>query len=136
MSAPAWRQALNKSLDSNKHLKYSQFFQLATVRPDGRPSNRTVAFRGFLEKSDRLTFTTDTRTQKNKDVDHMHWAEICWYFPDSREQYRLLGQLTLIGEGSTDKELSQERLKAWKECSETNRKWFSGPDPGKPKADT
>lgn len=61
MSAPAWRQALNKSLDSNKHLKYSQFFQLATVRPDGRPSNRTVAFRGFLEKSDRLTFTTDTR---------------------------------------------------------------------------
>lgn len=40
----------------------------------------------------------------------MHWAEICWYFPDSREQYRLLGQLTLIGEGSTDKELSQVSL--------------------------
>lgn len=30
----------------------------------------------------------------------------------------------------------QERLKAWRECSETNRKWFSGPNPGKPKAQT
>ncbi len=30
----------------------------------------------------------------------------------------------------------QERQKAWKECSETNRKWFSGPDPGKPKSQT
>lgn len=30
----------------------------------------------------------------------------------------------------------QERLKAWRECSETNRKWFSGPNPGKPQAQT
>lgn len=50
------------------------------------------------------------RTQKTKDLAHKDWAEICWYFPDSREQYRLLGHLTLIGKDSKDKELSEVRL--------------------------
>ncbi len=47
------------------------------------------------------------RTQKTKDLAHMNWAEVCWYFPDSREQYRLLGHLTLVGKESQDKELSE-----------------------------
>ena len=59
--AVAWKSTLNKALEANKHLKYSTFFQLATVRPDGRPSVRTVVFRGFLDDSTKITFTTDTR---------------------------------------------------------------------------
>ena len=47
------------------------------------------------------------RTQKTKDLSHKDWAEACWYFPDSREQYRLQGHLTLIGKDSSDKELSE-----------------------------
>lgn len=59
--AVAWKSTLSKALEANKHLKYSTFFQLATVRPDGRPSVRTVVFRGFLDESTKITFTTDTR---------------------------------------------------------------------------
>ena len=31
-----------------KHMPYAKYIQLATVKPNGRPSNRTVVFRGFL----------------------------------------------------------------------------------------
>lgn len=62
MSAAApWRSALLKSLDLNKELKYSTFFQLATVRPNGKPANRTMVYRGFVGESTKLTFTTDSR---------------------------------------------------------------------------
>jgi hypothetical protein len=62
MSATApWRSALLKSLDLNKELKYSTFFQLATVRPNGKPANRTMVYRGFVGESTKLTFTTDSR---------------------------------------------------------------------------
>jgi hypothetical protein len=30
------------------------------------------------------------------------WAELCWYFPDSREQFRVAGKLTLVGEDFPD----------------------------------
>ena len=59
--AVAWKSTLNKALEANKQLKYSTFYQLATVRPDGKPSNRTVVFRGFLDDSTKITFTSDTR---------------------------------------------------------------------------
>ena len=62
MSAAApWRNALLKSLDLNKELKYSTFFQLATVKPNGKPANRTMVYRGFVGESTKLTFTTDSR---------------------------------------------------------------------------
>jgi len=64
MSATApWRSALLKSLDLNKELKYATFFQLATVRPNGKPANRTMVYRGFVGESTKLTFTTDSRYQ-------------------------------------------------------------------------
>ena len=59
--AAAWRSALMKSLEANKAVPYRKFMQLGTVRVDGRPSVRTVVFRGFHNDSDQITFTTDTR---------------------------------------------------------------------------
>lgn len=44
-AAPQWREMLQRSLKKNKSLPYSRYVQLATVRPDGRPANRTVVFR-------------------------------------------------------------------------------------------
>ena len=43
-----WRHLLNASLAANKSLAYSRYLQLATVRADGTPSNRTVVFRCVL----------------------------------------------------------------------------------------
>lgn len=60
MSAP-WKQLLQQSLRKNEALRNAKYFQIATVRPDGRPANRTVVYRGFLWDTDRVTFVTDLR---------------------------------------------------------------------------
>jgi hypothetical protein len=86
-----WKSSLLQSLEKNSKLPYSkvgpychlrccsfykyfeggvgcqiacakQFFQLATVKPDGKPANRTVVYRGFDSESERMLFTTDTRS--------------------------------------------------------------------------
>jgi pyridoxamine 5'-phosphate oxidase len=41
----SWKEKLFRSLEDNKSLAYSKYVQLATVKPDGRPANRTVVFR-------------------------------------------------------------------------------------------
>lgn len=46
---PAWRSAVLTAIKKNdKHMPYAKYFQLATVKPNGRPANRTVVYRGFL----------------------------------------------------------------------------------------
>ncbi|KAK9823447.1 hypothetical protein WJX72_002831 [[Myrmecia] bisecta] len=130
----AWRQALTKSLDANSKVPFSKFFQLATIRHDGRPTNRTMVFRGFYKDTDRLTFTTDIRSKKYDDLrTHSKAAEICWYFTESREQFRLNGDLTVIDKDEEDPELVQARKQAWSEMSTSGRSWFTWPKPGLPR---
>jgi PPOX class probable FMN-dependent enzyme len=131
--AVKWKDALLKSLDKNGKLPYSKFFQLATVKPDGKPANRTVVYRDFVGDSTRITFTTDTRTRKVEDFTKQPWAEICWYFPETREQYRLGGNLTLIDENATAEADKEARQKTWEEMSKSLRAWFAGPTPGAPR---
>ena len=33
------------------------------------------------------------------------WAEVCWYFTESREQFRLGGDLIIVGEDHPDGDL-------------------------------
>ena len=138
-----------KSLEANKQVPYHKYMQLGTVRPDGRPSVRTVVFRGFHQDTDQITFATDTRhargapaspstrhnfqsnthtsdmlygrqqqgsgvppcawrrTYKVEHVQKEPWAEICWYFTESREQFRLGGNLQIIGEDHPDEKLQK-----------------------------
>ena len=37
------------------------------------------------------------------------WSEICWYMPESREQYRLSGKLYIIKSDEKDEELKKVR---------------------------
>lgn len=60
-----WKAAILQSLKKNRSLAYARYFQVATIRPDGRPSNRTVVFRGFVEDTDLLAFITDSRWAKS-----------------------------------------------------------------------
>ncbi|KAI5054742.1 hypothetical protein GOP47_0029887 [Adiantum capillus-veneris] len=57
-------------------LQHSSYFQLATVRRDGRPANRTVVFRGFVEESNILQFTTDYRSNKIEEILHNPRGEV------------------------------------------------------------
>lgn len=135
MSIAPWRSPLARALDLNRSLAYARYLQLATVRADGRPANRTLVFRGFQTDSDRLKFVTDSRSQKPEQIEHQPWAEACWYFPETREQFRLHGYLTLVKADNPDAVLQQARQTAWQETSDATRLQFTWPDPGKPKAD-
>ncbi|KAI7839106.1 hypothetical protein COHA_007111 [Chlorella ohadii] len=136
--APAapWREVLQRALQANQACRHSRYVQLATVRPDGRPANRTIVYRGQLEgDSDTLTFVTDARSRKVEEIAHCPWGEVAWYFPDTREQFRLLGRLTLVDSATADERLQQGRLAAWRAMSDAGRLQFLWPQPGEDRGD-
>ncbi|KAM0926553.1 hypothetical protein ACQ4PT_003586 [Festuca glaucescens] len=101
LSSP-WRTLLQRALDANAHLKHSTFFQLATVGEGGRPANRTVVFRGFQEHCDKIQIHTDARSNKVGELKEWPLGEICWYFTDSWEQFRISGIIDVIDGSSSD----------------------------------
>lgn len=135
MSLAPWRSPLARALHRNRSLPYARYLQLATIRPDGRPANRTVVFRGFLDDTNQLRIVTDARSEKATQIEANPWAEVCWYFPNTREQFRLSGQLLLIRETHSDQELLQARQRSWQELSDAARIQFAWAYPGKPRDD-
>lgn len=133
-SLAPWRSPLARALHLNRSLPYARYLQLATVRLDGRPANRTVVFRGFLELSDRLKFVSDTRSQKFEQIDRQPWAEACWYFPKTREQFRITGTLEAIASNHPEPKLQQARRSSWQELSDSARLQFAWAHPGQPRA--
>ncbi|NET36596.1 MAG: pyridoxamine 5'-phosphate oxidase [Cyanothece sp. SIO1E1] len=126
-----WRSPLARAIHRNRSQAHSRYLQLATIRADGRPANRTVVFRGFLENTNQLKFVTDARSDKADQINHSAWGEACWYFTQTREQLRLAGPLTLIGADAADLALTRARQALWKDLSETARLQFTWPHPGK-----
>lgn len=135
MSTAPWRAPLACALEGNPQPN-ARYLQLATVRANGRPANRTVVFRDFLENTDQLKFVIDARSQKIDQIDYRSWAEACWYFPETREQFRINGSLTLVRVDHPDSALQQARQSTWQKLSDAARLQFSWPYPGKPRADS
>lgn len=131
-SPSSWLDILGAQLERHAHLPYSRFVQVATVREDGRPANRTLTFRFFVQNG-HLLFTADTRTEKITQLAANPWAEACWYFTESRMQVRVLGTMQLVAE-TADEELQQARLRTWKERSEESRQSFTWPHAGRPRS--
>ncbi|CAK9136918.1 unnamed protein product [Ilex paraguariensis] len=127
-----WKQLLLNALQSNSNLKHSSFVQLATIGSNGKPSNRTVVFRGFQENSDKIQINTDSRSHKIEDLKHCPFAEICWYFTDSWEQFRINGRVDVIDGSNADPIKLQQREKAWFASSLKSRLQYLGPHPGLP----
>lgn len=134
MTLPDWRQILIGVLHRNRKQPYSRYFQLATVRTDGYPANRTVVFRGFLNDTSQLKIIVDSRSEKINQIQHQHAAEACWYFTETREQFRLAGKLTLVGADCDDMELQKARVSTWQELSDNARIQFAWAHPGEKRA--
>jgi pyridoxamine 5'-phosphate oxidase len=126
-----WRSLLARALHRNRSEAHSRYFQLATVRADGRPANRTVVFRGFLDDTNQLKIITDSRSEKTDQIQYSAWGEACWYFTNTREQFRLAGELLLIDANHPDSKMQKARQIAWQEISDNARLQFAWPDPGK-----
>jgi pyridoxamine 5'-phosphate oxidase len=135
MADELWRPSLDLALHRNRQSPQCRFVQLATVREDGRPAVRTLVFRGFLGESTELTFATDGRSMKIRELERENRAEACWYFQATREQFRLGGTLTLIGPDHHDRDRScaEARLETWRDMSDESRLTYTWPDPGRPR---
>lgn len=131
-----WRSPLARALHRNRALPNARYVQLATVRANGCPANRTVVFRGFGADTNQLKFVTDARSEKAQQIQRSPWAEVCWYFPKTREQFRLTGRLTLVQSNETDIDLAQARQQTWQELSDMARSQFAWPHPGHPRTIT
>ncbi len=128
-----WRHLLDQAIEQHAHLPQARFVQLATIRRDGRPANRTLAFRGWLEAEERLLFTTDLRAAKVGQLGAWSWAEACWYFTETREQFRLLGQIS-VGTDAIGGDLAAARARCWQEATDATRQSFTWPQPGEARA--
>ena len=133
MSPTPWRSLLERALERNPQPN-TRYLQLATIQADGRPANRTVVFRGFFEDTDKLKFFIDARSQKIAQIEYQPWAEACWYFAETREQFRIAGSLDLVQADRPDAALQQARQASWQALSDPTRLQFAWPYPGEPRA--
>ncbi|KAI8815392.1 pyridoxamine 5'-phosphate oxidase-domain-containing protein [Cladochytrium replicatum] len=210
---PPWKPVLEHAIHANASERAAQYVQLATVKPNGRPSNRTLVFRGFFPVPDidldllptptpsmtnlssggsstnidhsipapisrsssdsfrqwgsssslhasrgetlaavklntLLEFVADIRSAKIGEewsAGKVAHAEVCWYFPQTREQFRLAGTLHMLAPPNSplvqsvlppwapkDVDWEAERLRLWREISPSLRASFSWGPPGRP----
>jgi PPOX class probable FMN-dependent enzyme len=74
-------------------------------------------------------FVTDARSQKLSQIEQNNKCEACWYFPNTREQFRIAGHLEAIGNGCTDPVMQAARFAAWQALSDPARMQFAWPPP-------
>lgn len=126
MSLPPWRTPLSRAIHRNRSLPASRYVQLATIE-NQRPKNRTVVFRGFVEPASQLQFVTDRRSPKIQQITDNPWAEVCWYFSKTREQFRIAGQLQIVDTSCQNYQIL--RHQAWYQLSSSSQEQFSWPQP-------
>lgn len=128
---PPWVAPLDAAIGAQSHDPTSRYAQLATVRPDGKPANRTVVIRGRIGPRASLLVTTDARSAKADELRASPWAELCWYFTTSREQFRIFGGVRLIGpDGGDGSDLGEARARVWEGLPVASKRSFAGPAPG------
>jgi pyridoxamine 5'-phosphate oxidase len=135
----SWRALLQKSNQRSRKIRGSNFVQLATVDPaSNEPRCRSIVFRGFLDlpnghmysnMCDDMTclmrMCTHLRSGK---VEQSRAAELVWWFAKSSEQYRVQGDLVLVGGGTfesdSDEALAKDRKNMWNQMSDSARESF------------
>ena len=121
----SWRIPLEKAIKQNSKDAASRYVQVATIAHDTQaPSIRTIVFRGFSDS--HLAFVTDSRSQKIRDIQRDNRVEVCWYFANTREQFRISGEMYVLPPVSLSdlREKSIEGLKITGERLETIRKEY------------
>jgi PPOX class probable FMN-dependent enzyme len=130
---PPWFTPLTAAIRAHVGHVGARYAQLATVRSDGRPANRTVVVRDLIDSGSQVVATTDARSAKAAQLAAVPWAELCWYFPETREQFRLFGRVTVVGPGDTPEHLAL-RTRVWSALPDLARRSFTWPDPGAARA--
>ncbi len=124
----AWFTPLRAAIKGNRREAAARYLQLATVAADGSPRNRTIVFRGFAEDSYDLLAVTDTRNEKVGEILTDARVELCWYFPVTREQFRIRALATILD--SSETRLHEQRINLWQSLSDAASEQFFWAHPG------
>jgi hypothetical protein len=150
-----WKDRINRSSAISRKVRGGNYVQIATVSSDGKPRNRTVVFRGFLDPfagnkegraggEEAMRMISDARSEKVAQAQEgaNPACEMVWWFAKTSEQYRIGGNLQFIGgdfeDPSGDAELTKElqiaRKSQWGNLSDMAREQFYWTQPGLPHA--
>lgn len=92
---PSFRKAISTHMESHPFVTFS----FATVDSNNCPRVRTVIYRDFLfndKKTNILTFTTDIRMDKLKDLSNNGKFEAVFWFEGTNEQFRVCGEAHVL----------------------------------------
>ncbi len=111
-SQPSWAKSLQKSHSSNEQLEFWRYVSVAYISSKTNfPENEMIKFRSFhhKENSSYLVFSLDRRSNLYRDLEKTAQVEFCWFFPLSREKYRIKSVLSTFhkekyAEESSDKQ--------------------------------
>lgn len=103
---------------------------LATVDKSGAPRARTVVCRRVGAEGS-LYVASDARSEKNEQLRGSPQAEVVFWLPGLREQFRVLGSARIVGLTPDD----PARAELWREMSDSARALFFWPSPGAKRVD-
>ena len=94
-----WKKSLTKSILNNRQLEFHGFFNFAFLNK-GNPEIELIKFREFIDfpSNSFLISTIDQRTKTYNILKEnlSNLLEICWFFPLSREKFKLKVKISLL----------------------------------------
>jgi PPOX class probable FMN-dependent enzyme len=129
-SIEPWSDRILQSIKKSRKVRGGNYVQIATVDAEGHPRCRTVVFRGFQGVAERggreaLRMITDARSEKVVHATSVSsCCELVWWFSQSSEQFRIAGDLELVGADSPSPELLGHRKQQWGNLSDFAREQF------------
>jgi PPOX class probable FMN-dependent enzyme len=123
---PAWLQLLRDALDL-EFAHRPRIATLATVDATHRPRARSIVVRG-IDDNGALHITSDARSDKNTHLRATPFAELVFWLPTRREQFRLAGPTTITTLADNHSLLES----IWRSIPDATRATFTWPAPGKP----
>ena len=100
---------LQNAMTRNQQVRFSKYASLATLdKSGGFPSCRTVRVREVYEDT-AIVITTDSRTEKVRELSRNPIAELCWNFAVTREQFRIRSRVVVVDSACSDEKLQAYR---------------------------
>lgn len=120
-----WIRSLEKSLATNRQLQFYNLLQIAYLDENGGPELEMIKFLQFESNEGKIYICSmlDMRTSLCKPIGKCDKVQLLWYFPLTREKYRLTSKATLLT-SSNHKEspLSATFIKTWIESLDIEQK--------------
>lgn len=132
LASPSNWQHLLAFSQANNPAPHNRFAQLATLQggQEPRPAVRTVTVRFFLDDG-RLLISTDMRNEKVAELAVNPSCELCWYFTETREQFRISGRAHVVSadDARCEAKLDAAMQRTWNERSAAAQQSYSWPQP-------